>query len=89
MQLTRDQEQVIKLCALGHNVFFTGMGGSGKSTTIHFLKEHFKNEGKNIHTLASTGIASVQLGGSTLHSFAGVGRINDSTENIIARALKN
>ncbi len=47
-------------------VFITGKAGTGKST----LLQHFKrNSRKKMVVLAPTGIAALNVGGSTLHSF--------------------
>ncbi|GAB5037275.1 dna helicase aaa partial [Nannochloropsis oceanica] len=61
-----------------NNVFLTGSGGVGKSyvTTlfIQLFKEHYGAEyGKKVCVTASTGIASTQLNGTTLHTATGVG----------------
>ena len=49
-----------------HSVFLTGKAGTGKST---FLKYICENTLKNYVVLAPTGIAAVNVGGQTLHSF--------------------
>lgn len=49
-----------------HSVFLTGKAGTGKST---FLKYICENTHKNYVVLAPTGIAAVNVGGQTLHSF--------------------
>lgn len=48
------------------SIFLTGKAGTGKST---FLKYICENTGKNYIVLAPTGIAAVNAGGVTLHSF--------------------
>ena len=48
------------------SVFMTGKAGTGKST---FLKYLTKNTRKKYVVLAPTGIAAVNVGGQTLHSF--------------------
>lgn len=48
------------------SVFLTGKAGTGKST---FLKYICQNTKKKYVVLAPTGIASINAGGSTLHSF--------------------
>ncbi|MCH4156351.1 MAG: AAA family ATPase [Muribaculaceae bacterium] len=49
-----------------HSVFLTGKAGTGKST---FLKYICKNTAKSYVVLAPTGIAAVNVGGVTMHSF--------------------
>ena len=47
-------------------VFVTGRAGTGKSTFIAFLKKTLQ---KNSVVLAPTGIAALNIGGQTIHSF--------------------
>tara|TARA_B100000767_G_scaffold248031_1_gene248636 strand:- start:5517 stop:7358 length:1842 start_codon:yes stop_codon:yes gene_type:complete len=48
--------------------FVTGKAGTGKSTFIHFFT---KNTDKSVLLLAFTGIAAINIGGQTIHSFFG------------------
>ena len=48
------------------SLFLTGKAGTGKSTFLRYVAQHTKK--KNV-ILAPTGIAAVNAGGSTLHSF--------------------
>lgn len=48
------------------NVFITGRAGTGKSTLLNVLKRTTK---KNAAVLAPTGIAALNVGGQTIHSF--------------------
>jgi ATP-dependent DNA helicase PIF1 len=48
------------------SIFITGKAGSGKSTLLKYFK---RNTGKNVAVLAPTGIAAVNVGGQTIHSF--------------------
>ena len=50
----------------GTNIFLTGKAGTGKTT---FLRELKKNSPKNMVVLAPTGIAAINAGGVTIHSF--------------------
>ncbi len=47
-------------------LFITGKAGTGKSTLLKYFKA---NTGKNIIVLAPTGVAAVNVGGQTVHSF--------------------
>lgn len=49
-----------------HSVFLTGRAGTGKTT---FLRSLRKEHCKRMVVLAPTGIAAINAGGSTLHSF--------------------
>ncbi len=47
-------------------LFITGKAGTGKSTLLKYFKA---NTGKKIVVLAPTGVAAINVGGQTVHSF--------------------
>lgn len=47
-------------------LFITGKAGTGKSTLLKYFKA---NTGKKIIVLAPTGVAAINIGGQTIHSF--------------------
>lgn len=69
--LSESQKHAFDLIKEGKNVFITGSAGTGKSYLLNFLKKEFSN--RNFHITATTGIASINVGGVTLHSWAGLG----------------
>lgn len=48
------------------NIFITGRAGTGKSTLLNYFHD---NTRKNVVILAPTGVAAVNVGGQTIHSF--------------------
>lgn len=76
-----EQEEILTLIQKGRNVLVTGSAGTGKSTLLKHLDERM--EGK-LPVCASTGIAAVQVGGLTLHSWAGLGLADQSAEDTAA-----
>ncbi len=50
----------------GKSVFLTGKAGTGKTT---FLKRVVENSRKRVVVVAPTGIAAINAGGATMHSF--------------------
>ncbi len=50
----------------GHHIFLTGKAGTGKTTFLHSLKG---NTAKRMIVTAPTGVAAINAGGVTLHSF--------------------
>ena len=50
----------------GRSVFLTGKAGTGKTT---FLREVVENSSKRVVVVAPTGIAAINAGGVTIHSF--------------------
>lgn len=64
-ELTADQKKALSVLESGANVFLTGEAGTGKSFVLReFMR---RNKGKNIIVGAFTGIAAINIGGSTLH----------------------
>jgi hypothetical protein len=49
-----------------HPVFLTGKAGTGKTTFLKFIKD---NTLKNCAIVAPTGVAAINAGGTTIHSF--------------------
>ncbi len=52
--------------ATSHSVFLTGKAGTGKTTFLHALKQDLP---KRMIVTAPTGVAAINAGGVTLHSF--------------------
>jgi hypothetical protein len=50
----------------GQNVFLTGRAGTGKTTFLHSLKQ---DQPKRMVVVAPTGVAAINAGGVTIHSF--------------------
>lgn len=63
----------------GENVFITGQAGTGKS----FLLNQLRREFRHMVVTASTGAAAVNVGGTTVHSFAGMGICNKPAETVV------
>src|SRR5690242_13899452 len=53
----------------GRNCFFTGMAGTGKSTT---LRQFIRDSIKRVDVTAPTGVAALNVGGMTIHRFCGM-----------------
>lgn len=66
-QFTKD---LIKQIDKKENILLTGPAGTGKSTIIKALKEHY---GHNMVVTSTTGISALNIGGGTIHSFSGIG----------------
>lgn len=66
IKLAPEQERALELMLSGKNVFLTGEAGTGKSTILREFREKCTRE---CVFLAPTGIAAINVGGATLHSF--------------------
>lgn len=67
IEITDEYRKVSELLEAGFPiVFVSGKAGTGKSTLIHYLRHTFK---KNVVVVAPTGVAALNVQGSTIHSF--------------------
>lgn len=57
----------------GHSVLLTGQAGSGKTYILSEFIRLAKKDGKSVAVTATTGLAATHLGGSTIHSWSGMG----------------
>lgn len=65
-----EQQKAFDLIALTNtSLFITGKAGTGKTSFIKFIKQEID---KNFLVLAPTGIAAMNVGGQTIHSFFGM-----------------
>jgi hypothetical protein len=92
--LNKEQCSVVESILSGNSVFFTGPAGSGKS---HILKSLLKanelglgpnGQPRNIVVTATTGVAACSIGGTTIHSFAGI-TPNASDAECVKRIMGN
>lgn len=88
--LNEEQRKVYNLVIQKKNIFFTGSAGTGKSfllqRIIHYLE---KTQGKNkIAVTAPTGIAALNIGGVTIHSFSGIGIDNEATAQALVKKIE-
>ena len=89
--LNSEQSRALDLALRGESLFLTGGAGTGKSFTLnHIVKALKQQRGEGqVFVTASTGIAACHIGGTTLHSFAGVGLARESASDLASRVMGN
>lgn len=72
------------------SVFITGRAGCGKSFLVRHLVRALREQlgAEHVFVTASTGIAACNIGGTTLHSFAGIGLGKEELPDLLRR-VKN
>lgn len=66
----------------------TGSAGTGKTFLLNKFIKHLKNSKIKAGITASTGIASTHIGGTTIHSWSGIGIAKDIEDPKIKRMLR-
>ncbi|QQS18001.1 AAA family ATPase [Candidatus Saccharibacteria bacterium] len=79
------QSQALTLMMEGRSVFLTGAPGAGKTYVLNQFVRLAKQRGKNVAVTASTGIAATHIGGSTIHSWSGLGILDSLSQYDLAR----
>ena len=86
-QLVPEQQHVVDLIMQGHNVFYTGSAGCGKSTILKAFVKRLQQQGKRVKIVAPTNLAALNIGGQTTWSFAGW--TPDSMKRRIDKLMEN
>lgn len=79
LDIPEEKQIILNAVRAKSNVCITGAAGTGKSFMLSLIKEHFPN----IHITASTGVAAVNVGGVTIHSWAGLANGSISLDQIV------
>lgn len=92
--LSEEQRHVLGLVLdKKKSVFFTGSAGTGKSVLmreiIAALRKTYNKEPDRVAVTASTGLAACNVGGVTLHSFAGIGLGKEDVPELVRKIKKN
>ena len=85
--LSEKQKDALDKIVKGYNVFLTGMSGTGKSLIIKLFYNEWK-EYKKIGVTSTTGTSAILIGGTTLHSYLGIGLGKDTVETLYLK-IKN
>ena len=92
--LSDEQRKVLNMVVEARkSVFFTGAAGTGKSVLlreiIRALKARHHKEADRVAVTASTGLAACNVGGVTLHSFAGIGLGKEAVPELVRKIKRN
>lgn len=88
-ELNEGQKKVFDLFFSGRNFLLTGPAGTGKSYVMKKLFEYLEYHSYPFGKTASTGTAAVNIGGSTIFSFMGIGLGEGTKEWVYAQVTKN
>ena len=80
------QSEALDILKSGYNTFLTGPPGSGKTFLLNKYIEYLKKKDVAVSVTASTGIAATHMGGTTLHSWSGLG-IREELNDIDVRKV--
>lgn len=80
LELTQEHQRALEVLESGQNVFLTGRAGTGKSSFVKAIIAAGEDRGLvdsewdfgEIMAVAPTGIAAIELGGTTIHRLFGV-----------------
>ncbi len=72
-----NQGLALEILLAGESALLTGPAGTGKTFVLNQFIRLSKYEGKHVSVTATTGLAATHLGGTTIHSWAGIG-VNDA-----------
>lgn len=68
-EISSEMQSAINAVSAGKSIFITGRAGTGKSTLLTYLREEVLKD--NYIVVAPTGVAAINVGGSTIHKFFG------------------
>jgi len=90
-QLSAEQAAAAERALRGESLFLTGAAGTGKSFLLRYIIQELmaRHGEEQVAVTAPTGIAAVNVGGVTIHSFAGIGHGRGDPQTIVDKVFKN
>ena len=82
-KFTDCQKKFIEAVFARENICLTGPAGSGKSFCLTALFRFFEENNISTSKTALTGVAALNIGGSTLHSWAGIGLAKEEADELL------
>lgn len=83
-----EQKYVLKLIEKGENIFINAPAGTGKSALVKYFFQTYKSN-KIIGLTSTTGISALNIEGTTLHSFLGIGLGKDTVDDLYDKIIKH
>ncbi len=83
------QGQTLEILKTGANAFLTGEPGSGKTYVLNQYIDWLMACDISVAVTASTGIAATHIGGTTIHSWAGIGARDTLTQYDLDNIMTN
>lgn len=83
-----NQGLALEIMLAGKSVFLTGAAGSGKTYLLNQFIRLMKSDGKHVSVTATTGLAATHLGGTTIHSWSGIGILDELPDKFVDHVAK-
>ena len=87
--LTKLQQKFFKDFFSGRNIFLTGPAGTGKSFCVNLLFKFLDLHSIFYGKTATTGVAALNIGGTTLHSWSGMGLAEEDGMDLLDKVSEN
>lgn len=79
------QDLALEILLSGHSAFLTGAAGAGKTFTLSKFIDIARRSGKKVAVTATTGLAATHLNGNTIHSWSGLGILDELPDNFFTK----
>ena len=83
-----EQQTAFDYVKSGKNIFLSGSAGTGKSFTLRKIVQYANDANIPYGVTATTGLASLLVGGKTIHSFLGIGLAKKNVKDLIMIAKR-
>jgi ATP-dependent DNA helicase PIF1 len=87
--LTELQKEFFRKFFQRKNIFLTGPAGTGKSYAVNLLFRFLDSKAIFYGKTATTGVAALNIGGTTIHSWSGMGIAEEQGMDLINRVKDN
>jgi ATP-dependent exoDNAse (exonuclease V) alpha subunit len=80
--MNSEQQKAYDFVTNGKNLLLEGVPGGGKSYTLNHIVKWARSNGMYVGVTATTGSAGILIGGTTLHSYLGIGIGNKGAKEL-------